>query len=180
MIVHTVPLPSAFTVSRTWYRTPVDFSTSDDTSMEGVRPETADAPSGGRWHRLDTQRPCGKAEGEKGSGGGRGLTQGIERISRPMKGKRLQTSQKIPDRLHDRGASRKKEESPDHGTRVAVSAASTGTDQMVTLDTVERIRAWNSNQQGELVLPSRFDRTWDRLQALIHERAQGRQTRNRS
>ena len=51
----------------------------------------------------------------------------------------------------------------------------TGADQMVTLDSVERIHAWNGNQQGELVLPSRFDRTWDRLQALIHERAQGRQ-----
>ena len=33
--------------------------------MEGVRPETADAPSGGRWRRLATQRPCGKAEGRK-------------------------------------------------------------------------------------------------------------------
>lgn len=62
----------------------------------------------------------------------------------------------------------------DHGTRVAVWAASTG-DEMVTLDSVERINAWDGSQGGELVLPPRFDQAWDRVQALIHERAQGRQ-----
>lgn len=63
----------------------------------------------------------------------------------------------------------------DQGIRVAVWAAATGSDQMVTLDSVDRINAWDGGRWGELVLSPRFSRAWDRVQALTHERAQARQ-----